>query len=190
MQNMLAYTIRGGISPGDYPQIAIGQGASRKAHAPASPVNDSYWICFLDRSNPTSITYQTVVPGANNSSIPAGLMQYLENVNLFFVVATQNLNTLHVPQGDFYDLLVRYGAGRALQRLEQVNTSLSCGYFGQMSYALIGQGGPRGGGQPGPAAYEAADLQHGVLLTMSLMPGLDGKPPYSICDSNTFITRP
>jgi hypothetical protein len=190
MQNMLAYTIRGGLQENDYPQVVVRQGSSPgKFFAPNPPTNDSYWIYFLDRSNPSTLVYQTVIPGANNSSVPAGLLTYLENVNLLYGVVTQNLNTLHVPQGDFYDLLVVFGAGRALQRLEQVNTTLSCGYYGRMSYALIGQGGPRDKGQPAPASYDAGDLQHGVLLTVSLMPQHDGKPPYSICDCNTFTTR-
>lgn len=188
MQNMLAYTIRGGINDGDYPQIFIGQGPSKKVHVPANRINDSYWFYFLDRSNPVNVTYETTVPASNNSSIPSGLMTYMDNPDLLFGVVTQYLSTLHVPQGDLYDLFVKYGASRSLQRLEQVNTSMGCGYFGRMSYALIGQCGPRGSGLP-PASYDAADIRHGALLTVSLMPGAGGKPPYSICDCNTFITR-
>ena len=184
MQNMLAYTIRGGLSAGDYPQVAIGQGPSKKVFAPSTPTNDSYWFFFLDRSNPTTLVYQTIIPGSSNSTVPAGLQTYLDNVDLLYGVATQNLSTLHVPQGAFYDLLVHFGASRALQRLEQVNTSLGCGYYGHVSYALIGQGGPRT--PVPPASYDADSLQHGVLLTYSLMPEAGGKPPYSICDCNTF----
>ncbi|MGA3027808.1 MAG: hypothetical protein ABSF98_23875 [Bryobacteraceae bacterium] len=185
MQNMLAYTIHSAFVAGDYPQVVVGQGTSNKYFGPANPVDDSYWIYFLDRSNPTNSVYQTVVPGADNSSIPAGLMQYLKDENLLFGVVTQTLSTVHVPQGEFYDLLVRYGAGRALQRLEQVNSTLGSGFYGTVSYALVGQGGPRDGGL-GPPSYEAGDLHHGVVLTLSLMPGPDGQPPYSIRDSETF----
>ena len=189
MPNMLAYTIRGGIAAGDYPQIVIGQGSTRKGFAPSTPTNDSYWIYFLDTSSPGTLVHQLIIPGSSASTVPAGLQTYFDNPNLLYGVVTQNLSTLHVPQGDFYDFLVVYGAGRALQRLEQVNTTLSCGYFGHMSYALIGQGGPRGPKIIPPASYEAGDLYHGVLLTYSLMPGANGQPPYSICDSNTFVTR-
>ena len=186
MPPMLAYTIRGGIAQNDYPQVAIGQGSSRKIYIPPTQQNDSYWFYFLDRGNPTNITYQVVVPGSQNSTVPAGLMQYLDNPNLLFGVVTMALSTLHVPQGALYDLFATFGAGRALQRLEQITTSLNCGYFGWMSYALIGQCGPRGSGNYPPPSYEAADIHNGVLLTVSLMPQENGQPPYSICDCNTF----
>jgi hypothetical protein len=91
-----------------------------------------------------------------------------------------------VPQGALYAYLAQHGAGRALQRLEQVNSSMGCGYFGRMSYTLIGQGGPRVGPNPPPPSYDAESIQHGTLITMSLMPQMNGQPPYSICDCNTF----
>jgi hypothetical protein len=37
-----------------------------------------------------------------------------------FALVTPHLSTLHVPQGDFYDYLAAHGAGRDLQRLEQI----------------------------------------------------------------------
>ena len=60
-----------------------------------------------------------------------------------FAVATQYLSTLHVPQGDFYDFLAKYGAGRELQRLEQINTVLGCGSYQPHGLHLTGQCGPR-----------------------------------------------
>ena len=98
---------------------------------------------------------------------------------------TQYLSTLNVPQGAFYDYLAKYGAGRELQRLEQINTSLGCGYITRMSYLLTGQCGPRG--TYPPPSYELGSTSQSVLFLMSLMPRPDGKPPYAICDSNTFL---
>jgi hypothetical protein len=184
MPNLLAYTIKSGFVSGDYPQAVVGLGTSNTYFGPANPTDDSYWIYFLDRSNPASLVYQTVVPGADNSSIPAGLTQYLENENLLFGVVTQALSTIHVPQGAFYDLLAAYGAGRALQRLEQINGSLGSGFYGTVSYALIGQGGPGKGLRP--PSFEAGSIHHGAVLTVSLEPSPGGQPPYSIRDSNTF----
>jgi hypothetical protein len=184
--NMLGYTIKGGLMPGDYPQIYIGQGSKMKSFSPSSPVNDSYWFYFLDSKNPQTKVYDLVVPGSANTTVPAGLDTYMNNPDLLFGVVTQNLNTLHVPQGALYTFLTTYGAGRALQKLEQINSSMSCGYFGHLSYALIGQGGHRGGPNPPPPSYEAGSLYHQAMLEMSLMPQMNGQPPYSICDCNTF----
>jgi hypothetical protein len=82
---------------------------------------------------------------------------------------------------------VKYGAGRELQKLEQINAVLSCGSYGHMSYVLTGQCGPRGPGQPAPPSYEMGSFSAAqAMLLMSLMPQMNGGPPYSICDSYTF----
>ena len=52
---------------------------------------------------------------------------------------------------------------------------------------LTGQCGPANSGSP---AYEAGSSSTGAMLLMSLMPMPNGQPPYSICDSYTFLTRP
>lgn len=189
MQNMLAYTIQGSFYSGSVPYIVIGQGSTRQFVKTQTPQDDSYWIAILDRTVPGKLVKDFVIPGSNNSSVPAGLDTYMSNPAYIFALVTQFLSTLHVPQGDFYDYLAKYGSGRALQRLEQLNTSLGCGSIGRMSYLLTGQCGPRGNGIPSPPSYELGSYQNPVLLTMSLMPQMNGQPPYSICDSNTFITR-
>ncbi len=122
-----------------------------------------------------------IVPGAQNAQVPTGLDTYLSNPAYIFACVTQNLSTLHVPQGGFYTYLTQHGAGRALQRLEQINTSLGCGSISRMSYILTAQGGSTFG-------YELGDSKTAMLMLMSLMPGKNNTPPYSICDSNTFNT--
>lgn len=189
MQNMLAYTIEGSFYSGAPPFIVIGQGSTRKLLKPQNPQDDSYWIAILDSANPTNLVKDFVIPGNQNSSTPAGLDTYMSNPNYIFALATQYLSTLHVPQGDFYDYLVKYGSGRELQRLEQINTSLGCGSIGRMCYLLTGQCGPRGSGTVPPPSYEMGSFQAFLILTMSLMPLPNGQPPYAICDSNTFLTR-
>jgi hypothetical protein len=104
-----------------------------------------------------------------------------------FAVVTQYLSTMSVPQGDFYAYLASHGAGRELQRLEQINTTLGCGAISRMSYVLTGQGGPANSGS---TAYELGSTSNRVLFLMSLMPQPSGQPPYTICDSYTFITNP
>lgn len=189
MPPMLAYTIRSYLSSGGFPSIVIGQGPSKVGFRPDAPVDDSYWIVILDRNDPKKKVHEFVVPGQNNHAVPAGLDTYMSNPGYLFAVATQYLSTLHVPQGDFYDYLTKFGAARELQRLEQINTSLGCGSISRMSYLLIGQCGPRDGKYPPPPSYEQGSWTQATYLLMSLMPMSDGKPPYSICDSNTFITR-
>jgi hypothetical protein len=181
MPPMLAYTINGSLSSGTMPQIIIGQGPNKTYLKPNAPADDTYWFCILDANNPTHKVNEFVVPGAQNTNVPTGLDQYMSNPAYIIAVVTQYLSTLHVPQGSFYNYLAQHGAGRQLQRLEQINTSLGCGSISRMSYVLTVQGGNSFG-------YEMGDTKTAVLMMMSLMPQMSGQPPYSICDSYTFNT--
>jgi hypothetical protein len=186
MPPMLAYSIVGWLNSGGAPFIEIGQRSPSKWRiTPGTPTDDSYWIVILDAKNPGSKVKEFIVPGANNTAVPSGLDTYMSNPAYLFAVVTQYLSTLHVPQGDFYDYLAAHGASRELQRLEQVNTSLGCGTVSRVGYILTGQGGPPNSGQ----AYEMGSLSQPLKMLMSLMPQPNGQPPYSICNSYTFITR-
>ena len=182
MPPMLAYTILGSFASGLAPRIVIGQGQTKRWLSPASPQDNSYWIAILDANNPGNKVQEFVAQ--DNTNVPPGLDQYMSNPAYIFALVTQYLSTLSVPQGDFYDYLVAHGAGRELQRLEQVNTSLGCGSVSRMSYALTGQCGSNP-----PIAYERGATSGAVEILMSLMPLPSGQPPYTICDSYTFITR-
>ena len=187
MPSMLAYTIQASSVPGGVPQLTIGQGGNQKWLRPNTPQDDSYWIVILDATNPTNKVQEFVIPGSSNSTVPSGLDQYMTSPNYLYALVTQHLSTLHVPQGDFYDYLALHGAGRALQRLEQVNTSLSCGSISYVSYVLTGQCGP----PPNVAYEESSTSETGyIVFLMSLMPMPNGQPPYTLCDSYTFLTRP
>ena len=181
MPPMLAYTITSSLNSGYMPQIVIGQGTNKAYLKPDSPADDSYWFCILDANNPKNKVKEFVVSGSNNATVPNGLDAYMSNPAYIIAVVTQYLSTLHVPQGAFYNYLVQHGAGRELQRLEQLNTSLGCGSIGRMSYILTTQGGNSFG-------YEHGDTVHAAQVLKSLMPGPTGQPPYSICDSYTFNT--
>lgn len=154
-----------------------------------SPKDDSYWFVITDATDPTKKVKEWLQPAAppGNSTVPAGMDVYLNDPKYLFAVCTQYLNTLHVPQGPLYDFLAKYGAGRELQKLEQVNAVLGCGGYGHMTYVLIGHCGPRGPGIIPPATYEFGSYtQVQAMLLMSLMPQMNGQPPYTICDSYTF----
>jgi hypothetical protein len=181
MPPMLAYTITGSLGSNVVPYLIVGQGATKKYLKPDAPVDDSYWFCILDANNPTTKVKEFILAGGDNATVPDGLDAYLSNPAYIFALVTQYLSTLHVPQGDLYTYLVKHGAGRELQRLEQINTSLGCGSISRMSYLLTAQGGNSFG-------YESGSTQHAVMLLMSFMPRPDGQSPYAICDCNTFIT--
>lgn len=184
MPNMLAYTIRGSFLPNTPPYLVVGQGPSKVGITPTSPAEDSYWFVFLDRNNPKAKAKDFVVPGQNNTAVPAGVDGYMANPQYIFAMATQFLNLLHVPQGALFDYLVKYGAGRVLRRIEQLNSAFGCGSLSRPNYILTGECGPRG--NLSPPSYEVGSITEVAYLTMSLMPMPNGQPPYSICDSLTF----
>ena len=185
MPPMLAYTIRSPIqSDRGIPFIRIGQGRSAQLVTPNQPKDASYWIVILDANKPTTKVQEWVVQ--NNTTVPSNLDQYMSDPRYLFAVVTQVLGNSQVPQGDFYDYLAAHGAGRELQKLEQISSHTQTGYglFSRVSYILTGQCGPTGN-----VAYERSSFTDAALLLMSLMPLSNGQPPYSLCDSYTFVTR-
>ena len=191
MPNMLAFTIRSSLYSGSSPYAVVGQGHNGTWMSPMKPQDDSYWIAILSANNPRLVVKDWTVPGTNNTTVPSGLDSFMADPTNLFVIATQNLSTLHVPQGSFYNYLVKYGAGRELQKLEQINMVLSCGTYSRVSYILTGSCGPRGSGIIPPTSYEIGSYtEDAALLLMSLMPMPNGGPPWSICDCNTFMAMP
>lgn len=188
MPNMLAYTIQSTLNDSGKPSICVDYGKNATWMVPDKPQSDSYWFVFLNAKNPREKVKEWVVPGQNNSTVPAGIDTYMNDPDYIFVVATQYLSTLHVPQGPLYTFLSQYGASRELQRLEQMSTVLSCGTYSHMAYILTGQAGPRDPKKPPLQSYELSSTSSAVpaLMLMSLMPMPNGGPPYSICDSYTF----
>lgn len=189
MPTMLAYTLRSTFYQGSAPLLIVGTGSQAARITPAKPQDDSYWFVFLDRNNPKTKVAEFVVPGQNNNQIPAGVDQYMSNPQYIFAVGTQFLSMLHVPQGDFFNYLIKYGAGRELMRIEQLNAALGCGAIGRPAYSLTGQGGPRGGDNVPPPSYEKGSVDTTPYITMSLMPMPNGQPPYALCDSYSFIAQ-
>ncbi len=186
MPPMLGFTIKGSLASGYIPTITISQGRTNRTIYPANSADSSYWIAILDANNPVNKVKEFIFPGTNNTAVPAGLDTYMSNPAYLFAVATQSLTSLNVPQGDFYDYLAAHGAGRELQRLEQLNLHNQCGTITPLSYTLIGQGGPPNAGSP---AYEQGSTFNPALMVLSLMPLPNGQPPYSFCNSYTFVTR-
>jgi len=182
MPPMLAYTLRAPIQTNaGYALIRIGQGSSAQVLTPNQPKDMTYWIVILDANKPASIVQQWVVQ--DNKTVPSDLDKYMSNPAYLFAVVTQVLANGQVPQGPFYDYLTAHGAGRELQKLEQLSsyTLPPYGLFARVSYVLTGQCGPGG------IAYERGSFTDPGVLELSLMPQMNGQPPYSICDSYTFV---
>jgi hypothetical protein len=185
MPPMLAYTIRSPIQTGAQPWIRVGQGKGAQIVTPSQiPADNSYWFVILDATKPATKVKEWVVPGQSNTTLPSDIAQYMSNPGYLFAVVTQVLANSSVPQGAFYGYLASHGAGRELQKLEQVSSNTQTGYglFTRVSYILTGQCGPTIN-----AAYERSSFTDAALLLMSLMPLPNGQPPYSICDSYTFV---
>jgi hypothetical protein len=194
-QNTLCFTIQGGGVSNINPRIwaghpATGTAISHRSTRAALPA-DCYWIAILDAFKPSRLLNEFVIPGSNNSMVPDELDAAMGDPDIIFVVTTKQLSLQHVPQGDWYDLLVKYGAGSELQRIEQLSATLNPAHWSLFGYVLTGEGGPRGGSNIPPPSYELSTItQSATILTMSLMPMPDGQPPYSLVDSYTFNTRP
>ena len=190
MPQMLAYTIRGGGTGSNYsPLVVVGQGPSQASFYPENAEDGTYWYLFLDAYDPTKYIKDFQAPGIFNTIVPEGLDTYMTNPNYLYVITTQSMSIQMLPQGDLYNYLVKYGAGRELNRLEQINTTLGSGTYGFFGYSLIGSCGPRGGPLPPPPSYELSTVTNNyTLMTMSLMPMPGGGPPYSLCDCETFLT--
>ena len=183
MPPMLAYTIRAPIQSGaGTALIRIGQGPSAQVLSPTGAKDMSYWIVILDANKPTTKVHEWVTQ--TNTAPPGDLDNYMSNPGYLFAVVTQVLGSGQVPQGPFYDYLVKHGAGRELQKLEQISpyTDVPYGLFGRVSYILTGQCGSGSN-----IAYERSSYTEPAVLLMSLMPQANGQPPYSICDSYTFV---
>jgi hypothetical protein len=188
---LLGYSITSSTAQVEAPFIAVGSRGSATYIKPANPPFDSYWIVILSAKNPTQKVKEWLVPGKDNSAVPHGLDSFMSNPDHIFAVVTYGLGSYQVPQGDFYDFLVKYGADRELKKLEQVNVLTFSGSYSRVSYVLTGQGGPRVHGKPSPPSYEAGSVYGNTpaILLMSLESLPDGQPPYGISDTYTFKTR-
>lgn len=190
----LAFTIQGGGASDLMPFIGFGypvKGATitpRTTRADLPP--EFYWVCILDAYRPGQRLTDFVFPGSSNSTVPTGLDDAMSDPGIIFVVATKSLSLQHVPTGDWFDCLIKYGADRELQRLNQLSTTLQPGVFKSAGYVLTGMGGPRGGSNIAPPSYEVGTItKPAAIVAMSLMSASNGQPPYSLIDSYTVNVR-
>jgi hypothetical protein len=185
--NMLGYSITSSTNFKEVPFIVVGVRGNATYIAPASLPPGSYWIVILSAKNPKQKVKEWVVPAQDHSTVPPGLDAYMSNPDYIFAVVTYQVGSNQVPQGAFYDFLVKYGASRELQRLEQVNVLTFCGSFSSVSYILTGACGPRT--PVPPPSYEIGSIYYNTeaILLMSLESMPNGQPPYGIVDTYTWM---
>ncbi len=116
MPPMLAYTVQSTPWQNNAPSVTIDVGANKTGMWPANNQDDSYWFCIIDGKNPRVKVKDWVLPGSSNSTVPAGIDTYMNDPDYLFAVATQYLNTLHVPQGPLYDFLVNTAPAGSCRR--------------------------------------------------------------------------
>ena len=185
--NMLGYSITSSTQQPEVPFIVVGVRGNATYIRPANLPAGSYWIVILSAKNPKQMVMEWVVPKQNHSTVPPGLDAYMSNPDYIFAVVTYDVGSYEVPQGAFYDFLVKYGASRELQRLEQVNVLTFCGSFSSVSYILTGQCGPRT--PVAPPSYEAGSAYYNTqaILLLSLESLPNGQPPYGITNTYTWM---
>jgi hypothetical protein len=193
-QKTLAFTIQGGGVSNITPWIGIGYPVAGTTLTPkttrATLPDEFYWVCILDAYRPGQVLLDFILPGAGNPTLPANLDAAMSDPGIIYVVATKQLSLQNVPTGAWYDLLIKFGAGSELQRLNQLSTTLQPGVFTRAGYVLTGQGGPRGGNNIPPPAYELATITNpATIVAMSWIPTANGQPPYSLIDEFTVNTR-
>lgn len=93
-----------------------------------------YWMLVVDRTNLNVVENFTFT---NNQLVPSQLTPYLNNSDYMMILTTSRLQSDNLPVGNFYDFLMSVGAGDALNTIEQIYATLSCGTFGNMAYTLV-----------------------------------------------------
>lgn len=185
----LGYSITSSNAQVEVPFIMVGVQGNATPIKPANLPLGSYWIVILSAKDPKQKVKEWVVPGKDHSTVPADLDSYMSNPDYIFAVVTYGIGSAWVPQGAFYDFLVKYGADRELQKLEQINIITFSGSYSSVSYILTGQCGPR---TPAPPpSYEASSVYHNTpaIILMSLQSLPSGQPPYGLLDTYTFKAR-
>jgi hypothetical protein len=186
-QKTLAYTIQGGGASNLTPQINIGYPVGGATLTPRNTrgalLDEFYWVCILMPYTPWIILTDFVIPGSNNSTVPAGVEAAMSEPGNIFVVATRQLSIQHVPTGDWLNYLLKYGAARELQRINQLSTTTTPGLFKNAGYVLASTTGPRGESNIPPPSYEASTLTDPVTIVAMSIKSYSEDGPYSLIDS-------
>lgn len=97
-------------------------------------LNNAYWAVVVDRTNLNIVQSFTF---SNNQLVPDQLTPYLNNPQYLLILTTQAVNSRMFPAGQFYDFLVEIGANGELKSMEQIGSTLNCGYAFNLSYTIV-----------------------------------------------------
>lgn len=93
-----------------------------------------YWAVVVDRTNLNVVANFTF---SDNSDVPAQLTPYQNNAQYMLILSTMQVLSTNLPVGNLYNFLVSNGAGKELQRIEQIYAALNCGTWGNLGYVLV-----------------------------------------------------
>ncbi|NOT50045.1 MAG: hypothetical protein HOP10_02065 [Chitinophagaceae bacterium] len=157
MASNVPLTIQTGVTQNYGSYIVIGSNALALNYQ----LQNIYWAVVVDRSNLNVVQNFTFT---DNQNVPSQLTPYIGNPQYILILTTQNLSSTNLPAGNFYQLLVKEGAGVQLQRLEQIYEALSCGTWGWMGYTLVAV-------LDNSTSYESAEFyDNAFVTTLQLIP--------------------
>lgn len=160
-------SVLGSFSINSSTAVAIGS----NLNYPQAPTGGRHWWLVIDLSNLNVVA--SVAPPAG-PTVPTSVAPYLAKGGYLVVFASVVCNFAQVPQGAAFSALKDLGAGYELDRLEQINNTLGCGFFTNYCYVLVGT--TDDDGLPG---FEQFSYDSTSILTLSLLPiTVGGKTTY------------
>jgi hypothetical protein len=136
-------------------------GTNEYLPANQDPSASFVWMVVVDLTNLNVVANEMTQP----STVPANIQKYANNPQYFLFTAGNNLWASGIPQGDLYDFLRKAGAGRELDRCEQVFSQLNTGWLPNFSYVLAATLAEND--LPG---FEAFSTTTYSILTMAFLP--------------------
>ncbi len=152
MSNPVPLTIQTPLNKGYSAYIVIG---NQELYI-APDKSNLYWMVILNNSD---LKVEANFTFSDNSKVPPELSPYLNNPDYIMILSTVRLHSDNLPQSAFHAFLVSEGAGRQLNRAEQIFEAFNCGTWGVMSYALVAVLGADSTG------YEFFNLMDPVLIS-------------------------
>lgn len=130
LQTMISYSNNSYFSA-----MGIGKTGLNQQVTVAPATLGYYWIVLLDRSDLSvklNFTFQA------NNAIPSQLAPFISSQGQYILILTTiGLSSSNLPTGDFYNFLIKEGAGAQLKTLEQIYAAFNCGTWGRFGYTMV-----------------------------------------------------
>lgn len=125
--------------------------------------HNTYWLVTWDRRDLKVVGNESF---QSNSEIPASAKPYVGNPDYFFALVTFNISGTNLPTGEFFDFLVKAGAGTALTNMEQIFEQIGTASLNWPSYILVTTMEPGVGDGLEAVSYQGG----GAVLALQLVP--------------------